>query len=104
MRIGCAKERSETAPADPLRILRQGLVACLVGLALAVPVTLVSIALAFMIAYCAVGVLLLSFLGYWRETGRAIIQPGTLLVMISFIAALAVTALVAVIVDLVELM
>ena len=89
------------APPDPLRILRQGGSAFLAGLALALPVALVSIALAFVIAYCATVVLLLSFLGYWRETGRAIIDPGRLLVMISFTAVLAITSGVAAIVQLV---
>ena len=68
------------------------------GLVLALVAALLNIGLAFMIAYFSTAALLLALLGYWRETGRAIIAPGTLLVLISFTLVLAVTSGVAAIV------
>ena len=95
MGIRYARRHTESASADPLRILRWGVLAFLGGLSLALAAALLNAGLAFMIAYCSTGVLLLSLLGYWRETGRAIIAPGTLLVLISFTLVLAITSGVA---------
>lgn len=67
----------------------------LAGLGLALLVALWNPGLAFLTAYLATGTLLLSLLGYWRETGHAIISPGMLLVLLSYTLVLAVTAGVA---------
>ena len=93
--------RPEARKRDPLRIVRFGVWACLVGLAMAVPAALLSAGLAFLVAFCSVGVLLLSLLGFWRESGQAILSPGMLFVMILFTCALAATSGVAAVVDLV---
>lgn len=90
-----AEPREGSEAADPLRILRRGAYMFLGGLSLALLASLWNAGLAFLAAYCATGLLLLSFLGYWRETGRAIMSPGTLLVLISFTFVLAVTSGVA---------
>lgn len=81
--------------ADPLRILRRGAYMFLGGLCLALLAALWNPGLAFLAAYVATGLLLLSFLGYWRESGRAIISPGMLLVLISYTFVLAVVSGVA---------
>ncbi len=70
------------------------------GLTAALLAALLSVGLAFFVAYCSVGVLLLSLLGYWRESGEAILSPGTLFVMILFTCVLAATSGVAAVVDL----
>lgn len=95
---------SADTPPDPLRILRRGLVLFLVGLVLAPVAALVSTGLMFMLAYASTSWLLLSFLGYWRETGRAVVRPGTLFVLILFLCALTITAGIAAVADLARMM
>ncbi len=94
-RIRSARRQQESAPSDSLSVLRQGVLVFLAGLNLALGAALLNAGLAFLLAYCATGALLLSLLGYWRQTGRAIIAPGTLLVLIALTFVLAITSGVA---------
>jgi len=100
LRFRYEANRATAVRPEPQRILRHGASLFLLGLVLALGAASVSVALGFVAAYCATGVLLLSFLGYWRETGRPIIDPGRLLVMLSFTAVLAITSGVAAVVHL----
>ena len=72
MEIRYVRRHTESASADPLRILRWCVLAFLGGLSLALAAVLLNAGagLAFMIAYCSTVVLAL--LWYWREAGRAI--------------------------------
>lgn len=90
-----AEPRADGEAADPLRILKRGAYMFLGRLSLALPASLWNAGLAFLAAYVATSLLLLSFLGYWRENGRAIVSPGMLLVLISYTFVLAVTSGVA---------
>ena len=94
-RIRYERRHQESTRSDSLSILRQGVLVFLAGLNLALGAALLNAGLAFLLAYCATGALLLSLLGYWRQTGRAIIAPGTLLVLIALTSVLAITSGVA---------
>ena len=98
IRLRAPSQQAEVRSPDPVRILSWGVRVFLAGLSLALVAALLSAGLAFMVAYCATGALLISLLGYWRETGKAIIAPGTLLVLIAFTAALAITSGIAAVV------
>lgn len=95
VRIRSGRRRDQSNLGDPLRVLRWGVLVFLAGLNLAVGAALLNAGLAFLLAYCSTGAFLLSLLGYWRQTGRAIIAPGTLLILIAFSFVLATTSGVA---------
>ena len=78
--------------ADPKRILRRGIYMFFGGLSLALIAVPLEISLSFMFMYGAGGLLLLSFLAYWRETGIEIMSPGMTLVLISYSFVLAIVA------------